>query len=63
MRTGDKKGKYNWKYLGKNTSFIPIKLEELGVQVSYTKDQLDARIRALKKKIVLTDNRKRKSAA
>ena len=56
VRSEYQKGKYKWKYLGKDPQLILGKLKDLGIPCNFSGEYLDAKISALKKKTLISQN-------
>ncbi|MFX1250971.1 MAG: DUF6788 family protein [Promethearchaeota archaeon] len=56
-----KKGKYKWKYLGKDPQRILVKLKDLGVPCNFSREHLDAKISTLKERTLNSGNISKKN--
>ena len=61
VRSEHGKGKYRWKYLGKDPQSVITKLKYLGVQSNLSKDQLNSKIFSLKNKSLSSENVRKKN--
>ena len=61
VRSEYQKGKYKWKYLGKDPQLILGKLKDLGVPGNFSREYLDAKVSALKKRTLISGNISKKN--